>query len=67
MRAKRLPKSARKFLRGEKARIRREIFALREAEEKIHQLVEEIYKRYNKAKPLKSDANTLMHANDANS
>lgn len=42
-----LPKSLRKFLRREKARIRRELFDSREAENKIHKLAAEIRERYN--------------------
>jgi hypothetical protein len=47
---KRLSKSLRKFIRQEKARIRRQASGTEEAEEKIRQLVEEYYRQYNKVK-----------------
>lgn len=47
---KRLPKSLRKFIRQEKARIRREFLDSAEAEDKVKRLVEEVYRRYNKPK-----------------
>ena len=43
-------KSVRKFIRKEKARIRRQVFNLKEQEEKIKQLYENL-----KIKPLKID------------
>ena len=43
-----LPNSIRKFLRKEKARVRREILDSKEAEKKIQELVERIFKEYNK-------------------
>ncbi len=42
---KRLPKSIRKYIRKEKARIRREFFTLKEQEEKI----KELYSRFEKS------------------
>ena len=45
-----LPRSIRKFLRSEKARIRRDIFDSREAEKKISELVMQIGAEYNKGK-----------------
>lgn len=42
MKKKRLPKSIRKFIRKEKARIRREIFNLKEQEEKIKELYQKL-------------------------
>jgi len=43
-----LPNSIRKFLRREKARIRRELFGSQEGEKKIKELVEKTFKGYNK-------------------
>jgi len=43
-----LPKSIRKFLRKEKARIRRENFNSAEVKTKIQELVAKIMKEYNK-------------------
>ena len=40
MRKKKLPKSLRKFIRKEKARIRREVLDLKEQEKQIKQLYE---------------------------
>ena len=40
--SKRLPKSIRKYIRKEKARIRREVFDLKEQEKLINQLYERI-------------------------
>lgn len=45
-----LPKSVRKFVRKEKARLRREFTAGQEAEEKIRELVVKIAGQYNKRK-----------------
>ena len=47
---KRLPRSIRRFIRKEKARIRREIFDLKEQEKKINELYQKI----------KGDANLPM-------
>lgn len=44
----RLPKSARIFLRSEKARIRREVFNKEEAEAKIKEVVLQVADWYNK-------------------
>ena len=46
----RLPNSIRKFLRKEKARIRREFLNANEAEAKIKELVAKIMEQYNKEK-----------------
>ena len=46
MARKRLPKSLRKFLRKEKARIRREVLDLKEQEKQIHQLYQRFLKQY---------------------
>lgn len=43
-----LPKSVRKFLRKEKARIRRENFDSTEAEKKIQELVVKIFEMHKK-------------------
>lgn len=43
-----LPKSLRKFIRLEKARIRREVLALQDQEQKIQELYQEIAKRTQK-------------------
>jgi len=45
MKRKRLPKSTRKFIRLEKARIRREILDLKEQEKQIQQLYQKIKKK----------------------
>ena len=47
MKRKRLPKSLRKFIRQEKARIRREVLDMKEQEEKI----KELYQKLNLIKP----------------
>ncbi len=41
----RLPKSIRKYIRREKARIRREVLDFKKQKEQIQQLYEEIYKK----------------------
>jgi hypothetical protein len=41
-----LPKSIRKFIRKEKARIRREVFDLKEQEKLINQLYQRFSKKY---------------------
>jgi hypothetical protein len=46
----RLPKSVRKWLRQEKARIRHEILDPKEADAKIRELVEQLHKKYHKDK-----------------
>ncbi|XOB40168.1 MAG: hypothetical protein ACKKMR_02460 [Candidatus Nealsonbacteria bacterium] len=46
MERKRLPKSLRKYVRREKARIRREVWDLKEQEKLIEQLYQKIFKRY---------------------
>lgn len=46
MKEVRLPKSIRKFIRKEKARIRREILDLREQEKLISELYQKILKQY---------------------
>lgn len=45
-----LPNSIRKFLRREKARLRREFSNIEEAERKIKEIVEKMFKEYNKNK-----------------
>lgn len=47
---KRLPRSIRKFIRKEKARIRREILDLKMQEEKIKELYEKFFKNLNNIK-----------------
>jgi len=42
MKKKRLPKSLRKFIRKEKARIRREVLDIKEQEEKIRELYQKL-------------------------
>lgn len=44
MAKKRMPKSVRKFIRKEKARIRREVLDIKEQEKLINQLYEKIFK-----------------------
>ncbi|MBI3630902.1 MAG: hypothetical protein HY221_01015 [Candidatus Sungbacteria bacterium] len=51
-----LPTSVRKFVRREKARIRREFSYGPEAEEKIHELVAKIRERYTGGKGHRADA-----------
>ena len=51
-----LPKSVRKFIREEKARIRRQVLDLKEQEK----LIKQIYEKF------KRDANIRMHTNDTN-
>jgi len=53
---KRLPKSVCKFIRIEKARIRREFLDL----EKQKELINELYKKFNR------DTNIRIHTNDTN-
>lgn len=51
MKMKRLPKSLRKYIRTEKARIRREILDFKKQEESIN----ELYQRYFKAEREKKE------------
>jgi len=44
MKKKRLPKSLRKFIRKEKARIRREILDIKEQEKLINELYQKLFK-----------------------
>jgi len=44
----RLPKSIKKYIRKEKARIRREVLDLKEQEKKIQNLYENIFKKFKK-------------------
>ena len=44
---KKLPKSIRKFIRKEKARIRREVLDLKEQEKLISELYQKILKQYD--------------------
>jgi len=46
---RRLPKSLRKYIREEKARIRREVLDLKEQEKLIQKLVEKFYKNIDKS------------------
>ncbi len=46
MKGRKLSKSLRKYVRREKARIRREVWDLKEQEKLIEQLYQEIFKRY---------------------
>jgi len=55
MPTKRLPKSLRRYIRQEKARIRREVLDLRKQKELINQLYERLVK--NKLKNSKKDEN----------
>ena len=48
MAKKRMPKSLRKFIRKEKARIRREVFDMKEQEKLISQLYQKFLKPKNK-------------------
>ena len=45
MKKKRMPKSLRKYIRQEKARIRREVFDLKEQEKLINELYQKIMKK----------------------
>ena len=47
---KRMPKSLRKFIRREKARIRREVLDMKEQEDKIKELYQKFSKTKNKNK-----------------
>jgi len=47
---KKLPKSLRKYIRKEKARIRREFLDLKEAENKIKQLYEKFFLKFKNQK-----------------
>ena len=51
---KKLPKSIRKFIRREKARIRREVFNLKKQEELISELYQKIFKQYADKRNLQS-------------
>lgn len=46
MKGRKLPKSLRKYVRREKARIRRGVWNLKEQEKLIEQLYQKIFKRY---------------------
>ena len=48
-RERRLPKSLRKYIREEKARIRREVLDFKEQEKLIQKLVEKFYKNIDKS------------------
>ncbi len=48
MRKKKLPKGLRKFIRKEKARIRREVLDLKEQEKKIEELYQKVLKGIKK-------------------
>lgn len=45
-----LPHSTRKFLRREKARLRRQVFGTGEAEKKIQELVADVFKKHLKVR-----------------
>lgn len=49
---KKLPKSIRKYIRTEKARIRREILDLKEQEKLIQELYQKIFKQYENTRNL---------------
>jgi len=49
---KRLPKSLRKFIRTEKARIRREVLEVEKQEEQIKQLYKKFLKHYDNKRNL---------------
>ena len=53
--ARGLPKGLRKFIRKEKARIRREVLNLKEQEKQIQELYQKFYKQYEDKvrKPIK--------------
>jgi len=52
---KRLPKSLRKFIRQEKARIRREVLDLEEQEKLIQQLYQRIFKKLKIKSEIKNE------------
>lgn len=54
MEKRKLPKSIRKFIRKEKARIRREILNLKEQEKLINELYQKILKQYENSRNLQS-------------
>ena len=49
----RISKSIRKYIRKEKARIRREVLGLKEREEKIDALLQRFFKKREEVKPAK--------------
>ncbi len=52
---RRLPRSLRKFIRKEKARIRREVFDMKEQEKQIQELYQKFFKKLkNKEKSLQT-------------
>jgi len=58
-----MPKSLRKFIRKEKARIRREVLSIKEQEKLINQLYEKIFKEL-KIRPIKSDKAGVGQSNE---
>jgi len=54
MKKKRLPKSLRKFIRKEKARIRREVLDIKEQEKLIQDLYKKFLKNYENKRDLQS-------------
>lgn len=55
MRKKRMPKSIRKFIRREKARIRGQFLDIKEQEDKIKQIYQKFSKTKNKNKLIKKE------------
>lgn len=53
---KKIPKSIRKYIRKEKARIRREVLDLEEQEKLINQLYQKFFKQYE-------DTGNFQHSN----
>ena len=59
---KRMPKSIRKFIRKEKARIRRDVLDIKEQGDKITQLYQRFLKTKDKDKPKKTQKNRTLKA-----
>lgn len=64
MKRKRMPKSIRKFIRKEKARIRREVLDVKEQERLISELYQKIFKEL-KIHPVESAETNLEQVNKA--
>lgn len=57
-----MPKSIRKFIRKEKARIRRDVFSIKEQEDKIAQLYQRFLKTKDENKPKTTQKNKTLKA-----
>ncbi|MDP1629542.1 MAG: hypothetical protein Q8L57_02885 [bacterium] len=61
---KRFPKSIRKYIRKEKARVRREVFDAAEQKKQIADLIAKLKMQYNKDKSQTPDSPPANPAND---